>query len=157
MAFVLFWSLGIFFAGRNSAKKAENTQFITQVDTLFVYDTITLEKPVYLTRAQTKTEYIPVRDTVRFRDTLYLSLPIEKRVYQDSLYRAEVSGYMPSLDRIDIYQQTRTITQSVPVAQVERKRWGIGLQAGYGVSARQGVLYLTPYVGVGLSYDLIRW
>lgn len=33
-------------------------------------------------------------------------LPREAKVYQDSTYRAVVSGYRPSLDTISIYQRT---------------------------------------------------
>ena len=110
--------------------------------------------PVYLTKTQVRTEYVPVVDTLRIRDTLFVPVTIEKRVYEDSLYRAEVSGYSPSLDKIEIYQQKQVVTQFVQVAEVEKKRWGIGVQAGYGLSADGS---LSPYLGIGLSYNLIRW
>ena len=37
------------------------------------------------------------------------------------------------------------------------KRWGIGLQAGYGVSLHNGEVFPAPYIGVGLSYSIINW
>lgn len=156
-AFILLWSLGIFFAGRNTARKPDSAPFLPVVDTLLVRDTITLEKPVYITREQVRTEYIPVLDTIRIHDTLFAPVTIEKRVYEDSLYRAEVSGYAPSLDRIEIYQQKQIVTQFVPVKEVDRKRWGIGVQAGYGACISGSTVVLSPYVGIGLSYDLLRW
>ncbi len=35
-----------------------------------------------------------------------------------------------------------------------KKRFGVGIQVGYGVGAN---FALTPYIGIGLSYDLIRF
>lgn len=154
IGFILLWSLGIFFAGRNAAKKADFTQVVTRIDTLFVRDTITQDKPVYITTTQVRTEYVPVLDTLRIRDTLFVPVTIEKRVYEDSLYRAEVSGYSPSLDKIEIYQQKQVVTQFVQVPEVKRKRWGIGVQAGYGINANGSH---SPYIGIGLSYNLICW
>lgn len=154
IGFVLLWSLGIFFAGRYTAKKPDSAQVVTRVDTLIVRDTITQENPVYITTTQVRTEYVPVCDTLRIRDTLFVPVTIEKRVYEDSLYRAEVSGYSPSLDKIEIYQQKQVVTQFVQVPEVKRKRWGIGVQAGYGINANGSH---SPYIGIGLSYNLICW
>lgn len=156
-SFVLIWSLGFFFWGRNTAKERDLTSVITQVDTLFIHDTITQEKPVYITKTNTRTEYIQATDTIRINDTLFVPVPIEKKVYEDSLYRAEISGYRASLDRIDIYQRKQIVTQTATIFVAERKRWGIGLQAGYGAMPADGTIRLAPYIGIGLSYDLIRW
>ena len=157
LVFLLIWGVGIFFWGRNSAKERDLTGCAPQVDTLLVRDTIVLEMPVYRTISQVRTEYVPVCDTIRIQDTLFVPVPIETKVYEDSLYRAEVSGYRASLDRLEIYQQERIITQTIPVQVKERKRWGIGVQAGYGVSTPNGKPVLSPYIGIGVSYDLIRW
>ena len=157
VAFILLWSLGVFFVGRNTARKPDSAQVVPQVDTLLIRDTITQEMPVYITRTQVRTEYVPVLDTIRIHDTLYVPVTIEKRVYEDSLYRAEVSGFMPSLDKIEIYQQRQIVTQFVPVKEVDRKRWGIGVQAGYGACLNGSTVVLSPYVGIGLSYSLLRW
>lgn len=157
VAFILIWSLAVFYAGRNWAIKRDISGYAERVDTLIVRDTIVQEKPVYRTISQVRTEYVPVCDTIRIQDTLFVPVPIETKVYEDSLYRAEVSGYRASLDRLEIYQQERIITQTIPVQVKERKRWGIGVQAGYGVSTPNGKPVLSPYIGIGVSYDLIRW
>lgn len=125
----------------------------TKVDTLYIRDTITREIPVF-TR-------VYVRDTIRVAvcDTLYIELPREVKVYEDSLYRAEVSGYEPSLDRIDIYQQERVITRDITqVVKVKRNaRWGVGVQVGYGIGLHSGAVYAAPYVGVGVSYNILTF
>lgn len=144
-------------AGCNTAQQRAISSAIQQADTLVIHDTITREMPVYITNTRVRTEYVPVRDTLRLHDTLFVPITIEKRVYKDSLYRAEISGYKPSLDKIEIYQQTRTVTKVEQVLVKDKKRWGLGIQAGYGVGIHSGVVYTTPYIGVGVSYNLLRW
>ena len=99
---------------------------------------------------------VPITDTLMLHDTVLVHLPIEQRQYSDPRYTAWVSGYRPQLDSIQIYQQTQYITKEVKVA-TKPKRWGIGLQAGYGVSLHNGQIHPAPYIGVGLSYSLINW
>ena len=66
-----------------------------------------------------------------------------------------VSG-RPQLDSIQIYQRTEFITKEIKT-NTKPKRWGIGLQAGYGVSLHEGQIQPGPYIGVGLYYSLINW
>ena len=75
--------------------------------------------------------------------------------YEDSLYRAWVSGYRPKLDSIEVYPKTiyQTVTNDIyhpVVVKPKKKRWGLGLQAGYGYPG-------GFYVGAGVSYDLRQW
>ena len=85
-----------------------------------------------------------------------IHLPIEQRQYLDPRYTAWVSGYRPPLDSIHIYQRTEYITKEIKMV-TKPKRWGLGLQAGYGVSLHNGQVFPAPYVGVGLSYSIINW
>ena len=66
-----------------------------------------------------------------------------------------VSG-RPQLDSIQIYQQREYITQEVKVS-IKPKRWGIGLQAGYGVSLHNGQIQPSPYIGVGVSWNFLQF
>ena len=139
--------------GREGAFLPVQTRVEHTTDTLYVRDTITREMPVYA--------HSYVRDTilVRVTDTLVVELPREVRVYTDSLYYAEVSGYEPSLDYLEMYQQERVITQTVTeqVSVPVRKRWGVGVHVGYGIGTHAGTVYTTPYVGVGLSLNLLTF
>lgn len=123
----------------------------TYRDTVIIssVDTLTVEKPTYFTSRITDTIYVPIRET----DTLYVKLPFEEREYRDSLYRALVSGYMPSLDLIEIYPRTETKIVTIQTEKKVKTKWGLGVQAGYGFSAN-GV---SPYVGIGISYNLVNW
>lgn len=128
---------------------------IVQTDTLRIRDTLFVERPVPVEVRVVDTMLVAVTDTVTVGDTVYLSLPREVKVYGDSTYTAQVSGYRPALDWIEVYPQTVYLTKVVKTQDV--RRWGVGLQAGYGAYAAGGQVRLSPYVGVGISYDILRW
>ena len=142
----------------NERRNAHSSEMKVQVDTFFVYDTIFVEKPVIkkVEIIDTLRLPVPITDTLMLHDTVLVNLPIEQRQYSDPRYTAWVSGYRPQLDSIQIYQQTQYITKEVKVA-TKPKRWGIGLQAGYGVLLHNGQVFPAPYIGVGLSYSIVSW
>lgn len=140
--------------GRRTARATE-PECIVQVDTLRIRDTLRIEKPVSVEVRVTDTMLVAVADTVVVNDTVYLSLPRETKVYGDSTYTAQVSGYRPELDWVEVYPQTVYVTKNVITKDISR--WGIGLQAGYGAYAAGGQVRLAPYLGVGISYDIMRW
>ena len=80
-------------------------------------------------------------------DSVEVEIPITSKEYEDSLYHLWVSGYNVRLDSINVYSRLREIKMPVPA---KRKRWGLGLQAGYGYPG-------GFYVGGGLSYNLFQW
>lgn len=127
----------------------------TRRDTVILRDTHVVDRPVYVHRYIRDSILVAVRDTVIKYDTLFVALPRETKVYQDSTYRAEVSGYQPSLDRIEIFQSSLVIT-SESVAIPRRKRWGVGIQVGYGATLERQP-QLVPFVGVGVSYNFLTF
>lgn len=148
----------LFLVGRWTAPEPPVVSEEVKVVTEVVHDTVTVERPVERYVRKTDSIRVVVRDTLRVRDTLYISLPREVKVYEDDRYRAEVSGYMPSLDRMDIYQQTQIVEKEV-VRNIEvkkRTRWGIGITAGYGVTIGREPTF-APYVGVGINYNIMSW
>lgn len=128
-------------------------------DTLRIRDTVFKDRPVPVEVRVTDTMLVAAVDTVQVmvRDTVQVmvQVPREVRVYSDSAYRAQVSGYRPSLDWIEVYPQTTVVTRTISVDS--RKRWGIGVQAGYGAYVSGGQVRLTPYVGIGISYNILSW
>ena len=70
-------------------------------------------------------------------------IPITSKEYKTDDYRAVVSGYKPSLDFMEVYREKEIIT-------LKPKRWGLGLQVGYGYPS-------GLYVGGGVSYNLFMW
>ena len=92
----------------------------------------------------------------RLADTMHIGDMVvqrEQAYYEDSLYRAWVSGYRPRLDSLQVFPKTvyQTVTNDIYHTIIpKKKRWGLGLQAGYGYP--NGL-----YVGVGVSCNLFNW
>lgn len=131
-----------------------------QIDTLIVRDTVVDWWPIEVRTETIDTMRVIVRDTVRVRDTLYMSLPLEKKLYASDEYYAEVSGYRPRLDYIEVYPKTIYVTQkvretikknqlSIGIGVEYDSRFGLPVQAQY---TRQIGRYFGAY-GY-LEYDL---
>ncbi|WP_304953019.1 DUF6808 domain-containing protein [uncultured Alistipes sp.] len=83
-------------------------------------------------------------------DSVAVELAIETRTYEDSLYRAQVSGpaignYRPALDWIEVYGRTQTITRT--------KRHRFAVTAGVGAA-------YTPagfQPSVGVQVGVVLW
>lgn len=137
------------------ANRAHAPELMVQTDTLRIRDTLLVERPVPVEVRVVDTMLVAVMDTVTVNDTVYLQLPREEKVYESGDYRAKVSGYRPELDWIEVYPQTVYVTRNISVDS--RKRWGIGLQAGYGAYAAAGQVRLAPYLGVGISWNILQF
>ena len=138
---VAAFALGVWAGGGISPQSPEIAPLAgsaEKTDTVFVCDTI---------RVHTS-------DTVRIVGDSTVEITREARVYEDSTYRAVVSGYHPSLDTIAVYPRHSVVTlYSNNVVQGQKKRWGLGVQAGYGVTGDG----LSPFIGVGISYNVLAW
>ena len=142
-----------FLLGRRSVKP--EIVEIHRKDTVVVRDTVRetvlVPKVRYLTRVDTVLLPVP-GDTVE----VPVLVPISRKGYEGEDYRAVVSGFRASLDTLDIFRKTQTVTNTV-VQRVEvpgkPKRWGIGVSAGYALTP-QGV---KPYIGAGISYSFITF
>lgn len=118
------------------------------------WDTVEIPTPIpqyqYIVKHKTDTFPIIKHDTVD--NTAVVEVPITRKVYSDSLYRAVISGYKPSLDSIDIYQKTITHTQTITKTVTDKRKWAIGLQGGYGYGLKSKDF--QPFIGVGISYRI---
>lgn len=103
-----------------TSQNARNGANIKSIDTVVVRDTLRIEVPV---------EKIKYRDR-KVVDTLYLQtpqdttpLPIEEKVYEDSISTIQISGIQPQIDKIEYHipQQTIYVDKVVEVPQV--KKW----------------------------------
>lgn len=148
-----------FFLGRESVQPTITTEVR--------WDTLRIEKPVPYKVEKVRTEYVYVptpsdtvvleREVVRV-DSVLVAVDIERRVYQDSLYRAVVSGAVvgdihPTLDHIDIYSrnETRIVEYKAPMfrpyirGSVGQELMGIG----GGVSIKDRVDVDIQYMRMG--------
>lgn len=103
-----------------TSQNASKWANIKSIDTVVVRDTLRIEIPV---------EKIKYRDR-KVVDTLYLPtpqdttlLPIEEKVYQDSIADIYISGFQPNIDSINYHipKQTIYVDKVVEVPQV--KKW----------------------------------
>ena len=117
----------------------------TKIQTVVKLDTVLISAPMAVFFRFTS-------DTIHIGDTVVMR---EQAYYEDSLYRAWVSGYRPRLDSLQVFPRMvyQTVTNDVyhpVIVKPKKKRWGLGLQAGYGYPG-------GFYVGAGVSYDLWQW
>ena len=104
---------------------------IIQRDTLVRVDTVKESYPVPVRDEIVDTLRIVVRDTIRVKDTLYVNVPLKKKLYASSEYYAEVSGYRPSLDYIEVYPKTKIVKEYVSQPTTNRSTLGFGIEPNY--------------------------
>lgn len=158
LAFLAFSYIG-YRTGRNYADSLP----VSDTVRVTVYDTVIFRKPVAVDSVVIRhvTVKLPAsvkKDTVlrheeQQHDSAEVTFPITQKVYRDTFYTAWVSGYMPSLDSVAIRQRTENVTVTVPA---KRRRWGVGIQAGYGVTAERNPR-VAPYIGIGITYNLFNF
>ncbi len=142
-----------FLVGRRCPRKDPGEPPTPKVDTLFIRDTFKVTEPKYITRRVVDSIPYPVTETIRMRDTLFVLLERQQVTWEDSLARVYASGIDPHVDSVIHFSQEMVITREIPVIYVKKTRWGIGVQAGAGIG-KDG---LTPYVGVGVSWNILSW
>lgn len=127
-------------------------------DTIYIHDTMVVREPVAVESKPVGVRSYRVKllgrigkqnDSIgkqngKQNDSVEVELPIEQKVYSDSLYKAWVSGFDARLDSIYIYQPTRYITIKTTEQQ---SQWSWGVQAGIGITPKG----LQPYIGLGAT------
>ena len=73
--------------------------------------------------------------------------------WEDSLAVVYASGIDPQVDSVIHFTRDQIIIKEIPVIKVKKSRWGLGVQAG-ATAGKDGVI---PYVGVGVSYNILTW
>ena len=146
-----------FLIGHKHPQKSPVEPIKEKVDTLLIFDTITLTKPVFVEKIKLDSVLIPVTDTLWLHDTLYVYLEREQIQWQDSLCRVYASGVNPQVDSVTHFVRETIVNREISVPVKVKSRWGLGIQVGYGAGINGKQVYLTPYVGVGISYNILSW
>lgn len=116
----------------------------TKVSMVVQIETLLISPPMAPLLVFRLTDTMRIGDTVVYREQAY---------YEDSLYRAWVSGYRPRLDSLIVFPKTvyQTVTNDIyHTITPKKKRWGLGLQAGYGYPG-------GFYFGGGINYNIFQW
>jgi hypothetical protein len=131
-------------------------------DTVTIMDTIPhyYPKPVEVEKVRTEYKWLtrvqPVgkTDTLVQHDSVLVEVPIESKHYHAEEYDAYVSGYLPSLDSINVYRKETIITETITRMKPPNK-WELDAVAGidYNVKTQR----YTPYAGGELLYKPSRF
>lgn len=132
-----------------SCHRTTDKEIITITDTLVLTDTIIKFQPKPYKATIIDTIYLHQQPQQPQIDTLIR----QEVIYKDSTYMAVVGGIEPYLKSIEIYPKTIYVNNNTTTTIKVRSRFGLGVQAGYGLG-RNG---LQPYVGIGVQYNLIQW
>ena len=146
-----------FLIGHKHPQKLPVESIKKKVDTLLIFDTITLTKPVFVEKIKLDSVLIPVTDTLWLHDRLYVYLEREQIQWQDSLCRVYASGVNPQVDSVTHFVRETIVNREISVPVKVKSRWGLGIQVGYGAGINGKQVYLAPYVGVGISYNILSW
>jgi len=143
---------------RNHGQVTTDTVRVTSIDTVPYYMPVARESVI----VRTVTARMKVQRSIRHQDTLAqaasvpdsaeIIIPITQKEYQDSDYRAWVSGYDARLDSITVYRRTNKETVTT-VIRDKAPRLSVGISAGMG-AGKDG---FTPYVGIGVNYRLLSF
>lgn len=161
LIYILGLIIGAFLVSLFWRRCADNTEVVT--DTIF--KVVKVDRPIV--RESTIVKYKVVRlpiakDTIcvssrkcisvsdTIKDSVFVEVPIEQKVYSDSNYTAWVSGYHPRLDSISITQKEISFHKLVNNSKGS-KRLYLGIQVGYGITPRG----MQPYLGIGVSYRFV--
>ena len=128
--------------------------YISKHDPIEPIEPIITEKVITIREIAEDTVWVEKIKTIAVPckgDTVYVEIPIEGKIYTDTVYidknsyKVDVglTGYEASLDSI-------TFT---PLIVAQKSKWSLGVQGGVGV----GCSGFTPYIGVGVQYKLFEW
>lgn len=139
--------------GQKHPQKLPVEPIKVKADTLVIRDTIMQYKPIFVDKIKVDSVLIPVKDTIVIRDSVYIYMDREKITWRDSLCEVYASGIMPQVDSVRHFTEYKYVTIETAIPVKEKSHWGIGVNAGYGV----GQSGLTPYIGIGVSYNILSW
>ena len=89
--------------------------------------------PVFTTLKDYKFFDFPVESVIYVGDStqVQVEIPIEHKVYRDSTYEVEISGFRPNLEHVEIYPRTTTITNTELVYRKPMVSVGLGASVIY--------------------------
>lgn len=127
-----------------------------QRDTTWIHDTIRIAAPAPKTIRVRDTVLLAIHDTLILHrsDTAYVPVPLTESTYSGEGWQVWITGYHATLDSLHLDRTTGIVEVPVYKTVTKHTRWGVGIQAGATYLPNQGVI---PYVGLGISYNLLTF
>ena len=154
-----FWltlALGCFlagiFVGRQQVHGRQPEVVKVVRDTTVVVDTLVQYKPVYITKWKIRVDTVKLKSAENPEDSVAVEIPIEYKHAKYSEADVYYHGFNAGIDSLKVYPKTVYIETIKETRLPEPSRWGIGIGAGYGITAHG----LSPTISVELQYNLIR-
>lgn len=155
----VFICLISFHCGRKSALMPSFGDVLVEVDSYAVRDTFRLSSPSFVSVSVAGAISVPVNDAVHADSGLVAHLPRESKVYETPRFRAEVSGFMASLDHIEIYGESMNVTRTIR-ERARKNVLTIGAEPMWAGGFRLPVMAdysraVLPWldIGAGIGYD----
>jgi len=164
LAFVIVLCIGAMIFDRCSGHEHAVSTAVTR-DTVIVYDTVRVRavdpadvtpicaRPVTLPVWQPAVTVPDSTPTAAQPDSATVVIPMEQRHYAGENYDAWISGYQPSLDSLNIYHPTATITETQTVTRWRTRRWGLSVGSGVALTPRG----LSPGIFAGVTYTFVSF
>ena len=115
-------------------------------DTVVIRDTLKFDNPTLIyVKTEPDTLYIESIDSTVIMNK-------ETKVYRDSTYEAQISGFQPHLDHIKVFPKTTYITtEKTSYIENKKRHFTHGIQVGVG----WGVIQRKPdiFIGYGFQYN----
>lgn len=146
---LILWAL----IGNPFSRDSEKQPVTVKRDTLVIRDTVRLAvpKPIYrkVVRVDTVRLVLAQLDTTADGDTVQLGtvkveVPISKQTYQTDKYKAVISGFRASLDSMEVYQDTKVITE----IKYRKPRFAVSMGAGVNYYDKKFI----PTIGINFGY-----
>lgn len=116
------------------------------------YDTVYIEKTEIVRLPIYQTDTVKQTDTIIAVDSVDVKIPIELKQFNDTLSNTVISfdirGFQCEVDKLYV----KNLKTSV-IKENKAKRIGLGIQLGMGAT-KEG---FSPYIGVGISYNLFSF
>ena len=131
----------------------------TKTDTLLVRDTIHVYEPEIVEKTVYRTQLVPIVDTLRLHDTLFVALERTRVAWRDAYSEIWASGVDPEIDSVRHYITTKVVTvqERIPVEVKVRPKWSVGIGAGVVAAPVDGSLKVAPAVGISVQRVLLSW
>ena len=135
--------------------KQTRTEIVEIHDTLVKtrVDSIFHEKPVYINKQIVRTDTVQLYDIKH--DSVNVELPYIRKEYQDSTYRAWVSGYQEvNLDSIRVFKEKQIIEINNTKYVTKYKNRPFGFSIGVGGTYSPVSNKIEPGVFLGITYTI---
>ncbi|MDE6303327.1 MAG: hypothetical protein K2M01_00755 [Paramuribaculum sp.] len=124
-------------------------------DTVWLTDTVLIPEPKEISSklAGEVEAVLPIATDSTSTDSARVTVPIERKVYADSNYRAVVEDYRPSLVSLEIYQPKEVITVTKTQSRLIKPKIVVGPSLTIGYDPLRG--QVSPVIGISVTVPLI--